>query len=277
MQSMENRRSIFFISDSTAITAHTLGKSPLTQFENVHFDQTILPFVNTIERARHAVVKINRAAKKNGVRPVLFCTLINQEIRNVIMTGEGVFFDFFGTFMSRMEEELSIESTHIVGRYHGIFDDTYDVRIEAINYALHNDDGASTKDLDKADIILVGVSRTGKTPTCLFLGMQFGIYAANYPITEENVIGRFYRLPAVLQLYHKKLFGLTINPDRLQKIRSVRRPESGYSNVTQCEIEVSMAEAMFMREKIPFLNVTTISIEEIAATIIQRGKLQRRL
>jgi [pyruvate, water dikinase]-phosphate phosphotransferase / [pyruvate, water dikinase] kinase len=275
---MDERRSIFFISDSTAITAHTLGKSLLTQFENIQFDQTILPFVNTVERARQAVAKINRAAKRNSGPPIIFSTLIDPQVRDVIMTSDGVFFDFFDPFLSRLERELRTESTHAVGRYHRIDDDdAYDVRMDAVNYALNNDDGVSVKYFDKADIIIVGVSRTGKTPTCIFLGLHFGLYAANYPLTEEDISERFSKLPRALQPFHKKLFGLTINPDRLQQIRSVRRPNSRYSSITQCEIEVSLAEAMFMREKIPFLNVTTISVEEIAATLIRSGKLQRRL
>ena len=273
---MDTRRPIFFVSDSTAITAHTLGKSLLSQFENIQFSQTILPFVNTVERARQAVAKINRAAKKSGTRPLVFSTLINSQMRDVILTCEGVVFGLFDPFLSRLETELSTESTHSIGRYHRIEDDTYDVRMDAVNYALNNDDGVSTKYFDKADIILVGVSRTGKTPTCLFLGMQFGVYAANYPITEDDLIEHVYKLPSVLQPFHKKLFGLTINPDRLQQIRSARRTESRYSTLTQCYKEVSMAEAMFSQDKIPCLNVTSISVEEIAATLIRRGKLQRR-
>jgi [pyruvate, water dikinase]-phosphate phosphotransferase / [pyruvate, water dikinase] kinase len=275
---MDERRSIFFISDSTAITAHTLGKSLLTQFDTIQFDQTILPFVNTVERARQAVAKVNRAAKRNSGPPIIFSTLIDPQIRDVIMTSDAVFFDFFDPFLSRLERELRVESTHAVGRYHRIDDDdAYDVRMDAVNYALNNDDGISVKYFDKADIILVGVSRTGKTPTCIFLGLHFGLYAANYPLTEEDMSERFSKLPRALQPYRKKLYGLTINPDRLHQIRSVRRPDSRYSSIAQCEIEVELAEALFMREKIPFLNVTTISVEEIAATLIRGEKLQRRL
>lgn len=275
---MDERRSIFFLSDSTAITAHTLGKSLLTQFENIQFDQTILPFVNTVERARQAVAKINRAAKRNNGPPIIFSTLVDPQVRDVIMTSDGVFFDFFDPFLSRLERELRVESTHAVGRYHRIDDDdAYDVRMDAVNYALNNDDGVSVKYFDKADVILVGVSRTGKTPTCIFLGLHFGLYAANYPLTEEDMSERFSKLPRSLQPHHKKLYGLTINPDRLQQIRSVRRPNSRYSSLAQCEMEVELAEALFMREKIPFLNVTTISVEEIAATLIRSKQLQRRL
>jgi [pyruvate, water dikinase]-phosphate phosphotransferase / [pyruvate, water dikinase] kinase len=276
--SMENKRSIFFISDSTAITAHTLGKSLLTQFENIPFNEIILPFVNNVERARQAVGNINNEAKKNSIRPIVFCTLIDQKVRDVIMTSKGAVFNFFDTFIGRLESELRTESTHSVGRYHEGVGDDYDVRIDAVNYAVNNDDGASTKGFEKADIILVGVSRTGKTPTCLFLGLQFGLYAANYPITEDDLLGlsRECSLPSVLHPFRRKLYGLTINADRLQKIRSARRPDSRYSTFAQCAMEVSMTEAMFNQESIPYLNVTTISVEEIAATLIRSGKLARR-
>jgi len=275
---MEKKRAIFFISDSTAITAHTLGMSLLSQFDGIFFEQTILPFINTVERARQAVTRINKAAKRLGTRPILFCTLIDPEIRKVIMTSEGTVFDFFDTFLDRLENELRAESTHAVGRYHGIVDNSmYDIRMDAVNYALENDDGVSTKYLDKADIILIGVSRTGKTPTCLFLALHFGLYAANYPLTEEDVKDLTYVLPWSLQSYRKKLFGLTINPERLQKIRTMRRPGSRYASITQCKAEVAMAEALFLREQIPFINVTTMSIEEIAATLIRTRKLECRL
>ncbi|MBN1664890.1 MAG: kinase/pyrophosphorylase [Deltaproteobacteria bacterium] len=275
---MENKRSVFFISDSTAITAHTLGKSLLAQFENIPFDEFILPFVNNVERARQAVGNINKEAKKNSARPIVFCTLIDQSVRDIIMTSNGAVFNFFDTFISRLESELRKESTHAVGRYHEGVSDNYDVRIDAVNFAVNNDDGATTKGFEKADIILIGVSRTGKTPTCIFLGLQFGLYAANYPITEDDLVGmsQEYSLPSVLQPFRKKLFGLTINPERLQKIRFARRPNRPYSTYEQCAKEVSMTENMFNQENIPYLNVATISVEEIAATLIRSGKLKRR-
>lgn len=275
---MENKRSIIFVSDSTAITAHTLGKSLLAQFENIPFTEIILPFVNNLDSARQAVATINKEAKKNNARPIVFCTLIDKQVRDIIMTSKGAVFNFFDTFIGRLESELSTESTHTVGRYHEGVSSSYDVRIDAVNFALNNDDGATTKGFEKADIILVGVSRTGKTPTCIFLGLHFGIYAANYPITEDDLLSlsQEYRLPSVLQPFRKKLFGLTINPDRLQKIRYARRPDKPYSTLAQCTKEVTMTENMFHQERIPCLNVSTISVEEIAATLIRNGKFKRR-
>ena len=274
---MPKRRTIFFISDRTAISAETLGQSLLTQFEQLQFNQVTLPFVDTLEKARFAVMQINNAEQQSGVKPIIFSTLISDDIRQMIMTSKGVVFDFFDTYMGSLEEELRTSSSHTVGRYHGLVDDTvYNFRIDAVNYALYNDDGASTKDYDQADVILIGVSRAGKTPTCLYLGLQFGIYAANYPLTEEDLVNKDGYLPPALANFRRKLFGLTISPERLYNIRARRRPDSRYSSFEQCRQEVSLAETLFQYEDIPFINITTMSVEEIAATIVHECNLRRR-
>jgi hypothetical protein len=275
---MQNRRTIFFISDRTAISAETLGQSLLTQFEQLQFYQVTLPFVDTLEKARFAVMQINNAEQQSGVKPIIFSSLISDDIRQMIMTGKGVVFDLFDTFMGRLEEELRTASSHTIGRYHGLVNDTaYNFRIDAVNYAMSNDDGASTKEYDKADIILIGVSRAGKTPTCLYMGLQFGIYAANYPLTEEDLFDRDGYLPAALAPFRRKLFGLTISPERLYHIRSRRRPDSRYSSFEQCRQEVALAETLFQYEDIPFINITTMSVEEIAATVLHECNLRRRV
>jgi [pyruvate, water dikinase]-phosphate phosphotransferase / [pyruvate, water dikinase] kinase len=275
---MQKKRAIFFISDRTAITAETLGLGLLTQFDHIHFEQFTLPFVDTLEKARFAVMQINNMEQQSGARPLVFSTLINQDIRQMITTSKGVLFDFFDTFMGRLEEELRMESSHTVGRYHGLVNDAvYNFRIDAMNFALVNDDGISTKEYDRADIILVGVSRAGKTPTCLYLGLQFGVYAANYPLTEEDLVNKEGCLPQTLAPFRKKLFGLTISPDRLQRIRAKRRAAGRYASIEQCQMEVSLAETLFQCEDIPFINITVMSVEEIAATILHECNLQRRL
>lgn len=272
------RRTVFFISDSTAITAETLGHSLLTQFDHILFEQVTLPFIDTPAKAERAVNQINMAAKQSGLPPLLFTTLINSEIRGIIVKSHGIFLDLFEAFIGRLEKELSMESSHTVGRLHSfVSNGVYDVRIEAVNYALGNDDGISTKNYDKADIIIVGVSRTGKTPTCLYLGMQFGIYAANYPLTEEDLFGRYDELPSSLLHFRRKLYGLTIKPERLHRIRSERRPHSRYSSLQQCQEEIAAAESLFLSEHIPHINITTVSVEEIAAIILHECGLQRRV
>ena len=274
---MPKRRTIFFVSDRTAISAETLGQGLLTQFAHLQFNQVTLPFVDTLEKARFAVMQINNAEQQSGVKPIIFSTLINDDVREMISSSNGVVFDFFDTYMGRLEEELRVESSHTVGRYHGLLNDaSYNFRIDAVNYAMYNDDGASTKGYDEADIILIGVSRAGKTPTCLYLGLQFGIYAANYPLTEEDLVNKDGYLPHVLSPHRRKLFGLTISPERLFTIRSRRRPDSRYASLEQCRQEVDLAETLFRYEDIPFINITTMSVEEIAATVLHECNLKRR-
>jgi regulator of PEP synthase PpsR (kinase-PPPase family) len=275
---MPASRTIFFISASTAITAETLGQSLLGHFDHIDFDQVTIPFVDTLEKANEAAAQINADARMKALSPIVFSTIVNPDIRHVIMKSEGVVFDPFDAFMSRLEDELHMRSSSDMGRHHGLLEDNmYNIRIDAVNYALSNDDGISTKDYDKADVIIVGVSRTGKTPTCLYLGLQFGIYAANYPLTEEDLYIEYKKIPGVLQPFRERLFGLTINPERLQKIRFERMPDSRYSSLLQCQRELTMAEYLFVSKNIPFINITTMSVEEIVATIMHRSKLQRRL
>jgi hypothetical protein len=275
---MPHRRTIFFIAGGTAITAEAIGHSLLVHFEFTNFNQITIPFVDSLEKANEALVRINTEAQAKGLPPIVFSTLEDPRVRQMIMKSEGVVFDLFDVFMSRLEEEFHMPSTSGKSRAHGLLDDSmYNIRIDAVNYALNNDDGISTKDYDKADVILVGVSRTGKTPTCLYLGLQFGVYAANYPITEEDLYIEYKKIPGVLQPYRQKLFGLTINPERLQKIRFERMPDSRYSSLVQCQREISMAEYLYVTKNIPFLNITSMSVEEIVSTILQRTGLHRRL
>jgi len=209
---MPASRTIFFISTSTAITAETLGQSLLGHFEHVDFDQVTIPFIDSLEKASEAAVQINADARMKTMPPIVFSTIIHPEIRQVILNSEGVVFDLFDAFMSRLENELHMHSSSDTGRLHGLLEDRmYNIRIEAVNYALSNDDGISTKDYDRADVIIVGVSRTGKTPTCLYLGLQFGIYAANYPLTEEDLYIEYKKIPGVLQPGHQREVRLAVD------------------------------------------------------------------
>jgi regulator of PEP synthase PpsR (kinase-PPPase family) len=272
------KRTIFFISDSTAITVQTLGQSLLTQFEHIQFEQIILPFIDSVVKADNVVHRINNNAAETGISPIVFSTLVEPEIRQKIMNSSGVVFDFIDTFITRLENVLSMQSSHTIGRFHGMVNDSsYNVRIDAVNYALGHDDGIMIKNYDHADVILIGVSRAGKTPTCIYLGLQFGIYAANYPLTEEDFFSTDKKIRSILSPFRNKLFGLTINPDRLQKIRAERRPGSRYASLFQCQREIAMAESLFVSEDIPYINITTMSVEEIAATIMHENKLTRRV
>ncbi len=270
------KRTVFFISDGTGITAETLGHTLLTQFEDLERREITLPFIDTPERALASLDWINRAAREDEVRPIVFTTLTDPHLRELIEGSHALVLDLFRAFTSLLEAELGKSSSHVKGRSHGLVDKaSYDIRIEAINFTLNHDDGASTRHYRDADLVLIGVSRTGKTPTCLYLAMQFGLRAANYPLTEED-LGKG-AIPRVLQPFRDRLYGLTINPDRLHRIRTTRRPNSTYASLSQCKREVTEAEELFQTEAIPFLNTSSVSIEEIAAHILQEMGLKRRL
>lgn len=275
-ETLRRERSVFFVSDGTGITAETLGRSLLTQFEGFAFHKTRLPFVDTPQKALEAVERINLAARSDRSRPLIFSTLIDPTAREILARSDGVLFEFFETFTAPLEKELGVPASHVAGRSHGMGNsDAYASRMAALQYALNNDDGASTRHYAEADIVVIGVSRCGKTPTCLYLALQYGIRAANYPITEEDL--DTIQLPPPLRPFRDKLFGLTIEPERLQQIRSERRPESRYATLEQCRFEVGAVEDIYRKEQVRSLNTTHMSVEEIAASLIQQAGLKRRV
>jgi [pyruvate, water dikinase]-phosphate phosphotransferase / [pyruvate, water dikinase] kinase len=272
---MALERTAFFVSDRTGITAEMLGHSLLTQFDQVSFTEITLPFVDSPEKARDAVVQINQAAARDGLRPLVFSTLVDPILSSELQLANGKYIDCFQVFIAPMEAELGVKSSHTVGRSHSVRNNSYFGRIEAVNFAMSHDDGQTTKELDEADVILVGVSRCGKTPTCLYMALQFGIRAANYPLIPEDFAGK--KLPATVAPHRGKLFGLTIRPDRLQRIRNERRPGSKYASLENCEYEIREAEQLMRQEGISVLDTTTRSIEELATTIVQKANLQRHV
>ena len=269
------KRTAFFVSDRTGITAEMLGHSLLTQFDRVSFTEITLPFVDSPEKAQDAVRQIDQTAEKDGARPLVFSTLVDQAMRSAIQIANAFYIDCFQVFIQPMEAELGVQSSHTVGKSHSVRSNEYFGRIEAVNFALAHDDGQSTKDLANADVILVGVSRCGKTPTCLYMALQFGIRAANYPLIPEDF--QRMKLPEALRLHKPKLFGLTIAPERLHEIRKERRPDSRYAALDNCRYEVGEAETLMRREGIHSINSTTKSIEEIATTILRELRIQRQV
>lgn len=270
------RRSAFFISDSTGITAETLGKSLLAQFQTIEFDKTVLPFVDTPAKAELAVGRINDAADRDGAPPIIFDTIVNQQIRAIIATSNAVLMDIFSTFLEPLERALDSKSGLTVGRGHTQETEMrYEQRIAAVNYAMENDDGARINHYDQAQLILIGVSRCGKTPSCLYMAMQHGVFAANYPLTDEDL--ELGQIPKPLQAYRNKLYGLTIDPQRLAAIRNERRPNSRYANIKKCEDEVRMALSLFERNGIRYVDSTHVSIEEIATKILVEKGLREHM
>jgi [pyruvate, water dikinase]-phosphate phosphotransferase / [pyruvate, water dikinase] kinase len=262
-------RSVFFVSDGTGITAETFGNSILAQFpaKPRHVRR---PFIDTPDKARVVLDEINQVAEAEGRKPIVFITLVDDQVREIITSDgcRGLVLDILRAFVEPLEQEFGVKSNHRVGRFSDAAESSeYHDRIEAINFSLAHDDGQSSRNLDVADVILLGVSRSGKTPTSLYLAMQHGIKAANYPLIPEDF--ERHKLPSALSPHLKKCFGLTIDPERLSQIRNERRPGSKYASLENCRYEVREAETMMRRNGISWLSSTHKSIEEIATTILR--------
>ena len=274
--SKQFKRSVFFVSDGTAITAETLGHSLLAQFPNVDFDIHIIPYISSEEAATNVVAEINLRAQQDGQKPLVFDTLVDPYVRDIINTANAINLDVFEGLISKLSEELGTPPTTLVGQTHAVTDsESYKARIDAVHFALDNDDGARTRHYDKADLILIGVSRSGKTPTSIYLSLQFGIRVANYTLTEEDLDDN--RLPAVLRAHKQKLFGLMIDAERLVAIRSERKANSRYASFSQCQMELRAIEGIYISEGIKYLNVSEMSIEEISTRVLQMTGLKRRI
>ncbi|PQQ24994.1 phosphoenolpyruvate synthase regulatory protein [Photorhabdus luminescens] len=278
VEGVENvERTVFFISDGTAITAEVLGHAVLSQFP-IKITAYTLPFVASETRAKEIKQQINQIYQDTRIRPLVFYSIISSGVKNIITSSEGFCQDIVQTLVAPLQQETGLEPKPELNRTHGLTEKNlsqYDARIAAIDYALAHDDGISLRNLDQAQVILLGVSRCGKTPTSLYLAMQFGIQAANYPFTADDMDNL--QLPATLKQFQHKLFGLTISPERLVAIREERRENSRYASLRQCRIEISEVEALFRKNKINYLNTTNYSVEEISTKIIDMMKLNRRM
>ena len=269
-------RSVFFLSDQTGVTAETLGHSLITQFAGQNFRQVTLPFIDSEDKARAAVERINRAGQGEALKPVVFSTLVHPNLRAIVRGSDGLHLDIFDAFLKPLATEFDEKPTYTLGVAHGMSDiDAYMRRIEATNFALANDDGGVSQNYDVADVILVGVSRSGKTPTCLYLALQYGVYAANFPLTDDELEDG--SLPKFLLQQKQKLFGLTIEPQRLQQIRKERRPMGKYSSAQQVRFELRESDKIFRRYGIPNVDTTKFSIEEISSRILDSTGVERRV
>jgi len=265
-----HQRTVFFVSDGTGITAQSLGQL-LAHFPDVPFRQVRLPFTNSIEKVNDAVQQITKASGEDPGRPIVVMSVGNSDLRRLVKETNAFYIDLFSLFIDPLSQELNQAPLTGAGIAHSVMGHSYHERMEAINFTLGHDDGMSEHGLEEAQVILIGVSRCGKTPTSLYLAMQFGIKAANYPLIPED----FERgsLPEVLHSYPEKLFGLTINPDRLHRVRSERRPNSFYASLENCRNEVRLAEELMQRSNVPWIDSTSRSIEELSTTILQQVRL----
>jgi regulator of PEP synthase PpsR (kinase-PPPase family) len=270
------RRTVFFVSDQTGITVEALGHSLLTQFDGLDYKPVTVPFVDSVDKASRVAASIDRAAVEDGLRPIVFASLVRDDVRAPLLQSNALVLDYFASFLVPIERELASRSSHALGRAHGIGDSqAYKMRIEATNFAMAADDGHAVDHYDRADVILTGVSRSGKTPTCLYMALQYGVFAANYPLTDEDLEAA--TLPTALRPHEGKLYGLTIAPERLRQIRLERRAHGRYASPTQISFELRAAEALFKRYGIRCIDTTHSSIEEIASTILSEAGLERRV
>ncbi len=275
-----SKRKVYFLSDSTGRTAESLGKSLLVQFPQIQFESVTRRFVDSIDKAQRVAEEIEKIARSESFRPIVIDTIVDSKVSEIIRASNCFYIDIFSTFLEPLEVELGATSAHNVG-HPAIFkedsravDQAYMQRINAVHFALANDDGMHLHKYKDADIILVGVSRTGKTPSSIYLGMQYGIKAANYPLIPDDLESN--RLPSAIKDYQKKLFGLTIRPARLAEIRNERKPNSDYASLRTCVDEIRQAEALYRQYRIPYIDTTALSVEEIAARMIERANIERK-
>ncbi|HEV7169325.1 MAG TPA: pyruvate, water dikinase regulatory protein [Micrococcaceae bacterium] len=268
----DNLRPVYFLSDSTGITAETLGNTLLTQFPGSNFDRITVPFITTVEQARTVIDTIDRLAA-SGPRPIVFSTAVSSDIRKALTTCRGIIVDLIGTHVRVLEQALGTPASGEPGRAHGLGNAArYQSRMAAVEYAMEHDDGQSLRALEKAQVILVAPSRCGKTPTTMYLALQHGIFAANFPLVDEDF--EMEGLPTPLRPFVSKCFGLSSNPLRLSQIRTERRRGSPYASLRQCGFELRSAERLYVAHGIPYLNSASVSVEEMAATILQRMHLK---
>ncbi|WP_426326079.1 pyruvate, water dikinase regulatory protein [Microbacterium sp. E-13] len=265
-------RPVYFVSDSTGITAETLGSALLANFPGARFQRHTYPFVDSVDSARRLVTKV-RAAAEAGARPLVFTTMKSPRVLAEIEDSGAVVIDLLGGHLREVEAALGTTASEQLGQYHGVGDiERYFARMRAVEYAIEHDDGQSMRALDAADVIIIAPSRCGKTPTTMYLALQYGLLVANYPLTDDDFPSD--GLPVAVGRYAKKCFGLTTTPLRLSQVRHERRPDSTYASLAQCTLELRRAEDLYRRNRVPFLNSSTKSVEEMSAVIMQSMRLR---
>ena len=254
-----NDYSVFCVSDHTGVTVEAVAKSVLAQFPRLECSLIVLPFIDSADKAEAATARIVATP-----RALVFSTLTDPALRVPFRHAGLHLFDVFDLIAPAVEAALGEAATPSGGRTHGMAAN-YEARMDAVNFALNLDDGLNPERLGQADLILVGVSRVGKTPSALYLALQHGLRVANYPLTPDDL--ERHHLPAVLLAFLPRLRALTLAAERLAEIRQARYPDSRYANLQQCRTELAAAEALFRQYTLPVLDTTHMSVEEIAARL----------
>ncbi|HHF2878957.1 TPA: pyruvate, water dikinase regulatory protein [Vibrio diabolicus] len=276
MQINNQSRDVFYVSDGTAITCETLGHVVLGQFPFIPNEKTF-PFVESQDKVADVVKEIETSYQRNGVKPLVFFSIVVPDVREILLEAPAYSYDVLESIVQKVQDDIQMAPKPKLQRSRSVGkdSDTYFDRIAAIEYTLAHDDGITLKGLEQADIILLGVSRSGKTPTSLYMAMQFGLRVVNYPFIAEDV--KMMRLLPEFEIHRHKLFGLTIDPERLTEIRENRLSGSDYASTEQCKLELDTVEALFRREAIPYINTSSLSVEEITTRILEKAGMKRRL
>ncbi len=266
---------VFFLSDSTGISAETMGNALLIQFPDVQFERTLIPFISSLEEAREVVARLDQVLDESPRMPLVFATAASDEVRLELLKTRCPVIDFFGLHMERVESILETHGVHKAARLHGVGDiKRYNSRMQAVEYTIEHDDGQSVRGLEKADVILVAPSRCGKTPTAMYLALQHGLFVANYPIVDEDLETN--ELPRPVRDLRDKCFGLITTPQRLSTVRQERRPNSRYASIDQCTFELRRTDAIFKLYSLPVIDTSTKSVEEISTIVLQNLKTRKR-
>jgi regulator of PEP synthase PpsR (kinase-PPPase family) len=265
---------VFFLSDSTGISAETMGNAMLIQFPDLRFERTLIPFISSVEDAQRVVAQLDATLESSPRPPLVFATAASDEVRLELLRTRCPIIDFFGLHMERVEAILDAHGVHAAARLHGVGDiKRYNSRMQAVEYTIEHDDGQSVRSLEKADVILLAPSRCGKTPTAMYLALQHGLFVANYPIVPEDLESN--ELPSPVRSLRDRCFGLTTTPQRLSAVRQERRPDSRYASLDQCTYELRRTEAIFQLYDLPVVDSSTRSVEEISTVVLQGLKTMK--
>lgn len=262
---------IYYVSDSTGILAETLGRALTCQFPAISFTEHTFPFITTVEEAQQTLEQILR--ESSGLRPVIFSTLMNPDVRDIFDHANVEFFDGFASHLNRLADCLEAKPLRVPGYTHHQEDTELDARVEAINYCMAHDDGSKPNEYDQADVIILGVSRAGKTPVSVYLATHMGIKTANFPLTTEYL--STYHLPDQIIKNKDRAVGLMATPEILHQIREKRYSNSNYAKISTCREEVQQAQQTFLKYNIPYISSSKKSIEEISAQICKELAIER--
>jgi len=262
---MWSSKDVYYISDSTGILVTNLGQALICQFPEVNFSEEKFPFIRTVAEAKKTMKHIME--RSGGRRPIIFSTILDPEIRVVFDIPEVEYFEAYGQFLERLESCLETSAVREPGFARNPSDVTMSKRVEAIHFCLAHDDGTKVSEYDEADIILLGVSRAGKTPVAVYLATQVGLKSANFPLTAEYL--NSYRVPEMIRQNLNRVVALTTSPEQLRSAREKRYPGSRYARLSTCKEELKLAEQIYLKSHIPIVSSAGKSIEETATQVMQ--------